>query len=271
MDINLDAPAFTSTEVKEPITAEASQAESEQSEREQTPPPVDGGVPAIPETEEQKVPYSRMKSVIDRARDAERRAEEAEEALAQSRSARQNIAPEHDDTVHPYNGSLPVWWVKMYGDNDVAREAYSYELVRQEQIRDEAKREAIEAVRAERSQESQILAENERTIDERLEDLSMGMGRDLTEKEELALLDIVDEYTPKDADGNYSGDLLPMDKAWEIHTLRQSQGSKRTQKSRQVPTELTSERTDGEPNNSETDNKNWNPLNWNGYRSRIPK
>ena len=39
----------------------------------------------------------------------------------------------------------------------------------------------------------------------------------MTEEEEIAILEIVDEYTPKDKDGDYLVSLLPFEYAWEIY------------------------------------------------------
>lgn len=261
--VDLDQPAFTSEEVKVVPTAEAPQAESGEGQEQAT----SGADPVV---DEQKVPYSRLKSVIERAREAERRADEAMERLnSLERAPRYEERSERNDEVRPYNGSLPVPWVKMYGDNENSRLAYSYEVERQNELRDVLRREALDAVREERTQESQSLSQNERTIDERIEDLSYSLGRDLSEQEEGALLDIVDEYTPTGRDGKYTGDLLPMDKAWEIYNLRMSQQTNQVARQRRTPTALTSVRTDGEPGSKDA-SKDWNPHDWNSYRKRIP-
>ncbi len=54
-------------------------------------------------------------------------------------------------------------------------------------------------------------------IEDNLGDLAEYLGRDMIEAEELAILDIVDKYTPKDGDGNYAFDLLPFEYAWKIY------------------------------------------------------
>lgn len=53
-------------------------------------------------------------------------------------------------------------------------------------------------------------------INDNFDDLAECLGRDLTEFEQSAILDIVDEYTPKDDKGNYKFDMLPFDYAWTI-------------------------------------------------------
>jgi hypothetical protein len=67
--------------------------------------------------------------------------------------------------------------------------------------------------------------ENVEIIDERLRYLgTLVVGKDLTEEEQMAILDIVDEYTPKDKDGNYLCSLLPFDYAWEIYQIKNKKG-----------------------------------------------
>jgi hypothetical protein len=62
--------------------------------------------------------------------------------------------------------------------------------------------------------------ENIDIINERFRDLSAVLGKELTGDEESAILDIVDEYTPKDKDGNYLYPLLPFDYAWKIYRIK---------------------------------------------------
>ena len=260
--VDLDQPAFTSEGVTENPTADAPQAKSGEEGK-----PTSGGEPVAPVVEQQ-VPYSRFSETVKARREAEERAKEAEERyqlLLQQREENERNQPQSAPS------DLPSWWVKMYGDNENSREAYKYELERQQLVKSEARREALEAVRQERSQESEILSRNEQTIDNRLADLSYGLGRDLSEQEEAAILDIVDEFTPKDEQGRYSGDLIPMNKAWEILQYRVSQHSQRQQESRKTPTELTSARTQGEPNDKAKNDKDFNPRDWNAYKRRLPK
>jgi hypothetical protein len=62
--------------------------------------------------------------------------------------------------------------------------------------------------------------ENIGIIDRCLNDLEVMIGREITEDEELGILDIIDEYTPKKENGNYLGPLLPFDYAWKIYKLK---------------------------------------------------
>ncbi len=65
--------------------------------------------------------------------------------------------------------------------------------------------------------EDQRIEGNVAIIDEQFLELQDLIGRELSEDEQSAILDIVDEYTPKDKDGNFLCSLLPFDYAWEIY------------------------------------------------------
>lgn len=75
-------------------------------------------------------------------------------------------------------------------------------------------------------QESLRVSDNMAILDKHISDLCDSIGRLLTEKEACDILDIVDEYTPKDKDGNYLGPLLPFDYAWEIYEIQKESQSK---------------------------------------------
>jgi hypothetical protein len=64
------------------------------------------------------------------------------------------------------------------------------------------------------------LSEKEKIIDEKLAELEEMLDRKLSENEAMEILEIVDEYTPKDKKGNYLVDLLPFDYAWEVYKAR---------------------------------------------------
>jgi predicted RNA-binding protein len=70
------------------------------------------------------------------------------------------------------------------------------------------------------SDEDQRIEGNIGIIDEQFLELQEMIGRELTEDEQSEVLDIVDEYTPKDKDGNYLCSLLPFDYAWEIYEVQ---------------------------------------------------
>jgi len=68
--------------------------------------------------------------------------------------------------------------------------------------------------------ENQQIEGNIAIIDVQLLELQNMLGRELTEDEQSTILDIVDEYTPKDSDGSYLCSLLPFEYAWEIYEIK---------------------------------------------------
>lgn len=265
--IDFDAPAFVKTAEaetgSEKTTTEVSQTESGENKEQGT----SGPEPVV---EEQKVPYSRMKTVLDRARDAEREAEEANERYQELLQKRERSSSTTDHyEPEKFTGNLPSYWVKLFGDSESSREAYGLEQDRIAKIEERAEQRALEAIDKRYENENRAIAQNERVLDNRLEDFSMALGRDLTETEQSALLDIVDEYTPTGEDGKYLGELIPFEKAWEVYQLRQGTQQNSARERRGTATSLTSSRSEGEPTSQEKRNETFNPLDWNSYRRRI--
>lgn len=270
--VDLDAPLFPARG-EEGTATPASAPESEHTpEPTGNAQPTDGGNPSVPE---QNVPYSRFRDAIEARREAEHRAEEAEAREAHARERAERIAsePRPRRTETDFADSGYRAWATIYGDNENTRKAYAIELERQDGLREEMRREAVDAVRAERDTEARVVSTNVGLIDERLEDFSFNLGRPVTPQEESALLDIVDEYTPTDADGQYAGDLIGFDKAWEILQMRQNAVGQRASSARRTPTALTSSPSQGETTITDkaTADKNWNPRDWNAWQKRIPR
>lgn len=218
-------------------------------------------VPVVTPEEESKVPYSRFKKFHDRALEAE---EEAAKWREEAESLRERPAERL-----AVSDDLPPQWVKLYGDSDASKDAWAIQKQFNDDIRAQAKQDAIEALRNERQEEVSKVENNVAQIDESFEDLSAFVGRDLTDAEQSALLDIVDDYTPKDRNGNYAGELLPFDKAWEIYELKNAVNKAPKVQSRNTVANLLGNQTQGESVAKDEQNKNFNPLDWNAYKSRI--
>lgn len=244
----------------ETVTADASQAESEENEGQSA----SGTEPVV---EEQKVPYSRMKSAIERARAWETKAIEAEERAARIERESRNRPTSNE----PYAEAIKSRIIKLYGDNDVSKEIIEIELNRAKEIEEIAERKANEAFdRRSSSQKSEIEA-NERALEDNIEDFSMSLGRDLTPDEEDRLLEIADKYSPVGADGKYlSGEPLPLDRAWEIYEMEQSSKGQASKKSRSQATALTSSRSEGETT-TEAQSGEWYPGRWRDRLNGITK
>lgn len=272
--VDLDAPAFgkgsapADTTTSEPTTEVSQTKELGQDDAELVTRKLEAEEADNEEESEgeQKIPYSRFKTISDQKREAEARALEAQERLERILNEREQRVQEAEK---PEDEKLLGYMIKLYGDNENTREAYKVELERLAYLEKRAEQRAIESVKEYRENEAKALEKNEEIIDNNLEDLESYVGKKLTEKEQSGILEIVDEYTPKDEDGNYSGDLLPFDKAYEIYQLKNQTRTQASKKARSNATNLTSRNTEGEPNSVEKNNKSFDPLNWNSYRSRI--
>jgi len=74
--------------------------------------------------------------------------------------------------------------------------------------------------------EAYDIIKNVAEIDKNLDALAKHIGRTLTDEEQEAVLDIVDEFMPKNEDGNYFWPLISFEKAWEVYELRNQANKK---------------------------------------------
>lgn len=257
-EVDLNAPAFgpeamkadgTPKETVEPSVEEPKEEIEKESEV------------VEPSVEENKVPYSRFKKYHDLAKEAQ---EEALMWKSQAEALRQI----REEKVESTN-DLPDYWVEMYGDSEASKKAWGIQQRQNEQLKKEALEAAISAVREERESESARIEENVMTIDQNMEVLSEYVGRELTDKEQSALLDIVDEYTPKDDDGNYLGSILSFDKAWEIYELKNQAQSAPKKQARDSVAGLSGSKSQGETSITADKSKDFNPLDWNAWKKRV--
>ena len=56
--------------------------------------------------------------------------------------------------------------------------------------------------------------------------LSENLGRELTDKEQDDILDILDEFMPKNDDGEFLSALISFEKLWEVYELRKKVNAK---------------------------------------------
>jgi len=257
----LNARAFgedPAVDSKENSTAEASQAESAEKKDE-------ASSEADNSVVEQKVPYSRLKTVVERARLAEQKAEDAERRLQDLESRREESRGRSNE---PYEEAIAARIKKLYGYDTPERQKITDEIIeiqlaQAKELEERAERKAIEALdRRETSSRSEIES-NERVLEEKLEDFSLSLGRDLTQKEEDELLAIADQYSPTGEDGKYlSGEPLPLDRAWEIYEMKRDSQGQKSKRSRSEATELTGTSTDGDGDTKPADSESWRPGRW---------
>jgi uncharacterized protein with von Willebrand factor type A (vWA) domain len=210
--------------------------------------------------DEQQVSYSRFKKFHDAAKEAE---EEA--AYWKAKATAIETEPVH------YNEEMPSQWTKLYGDSEQSKEAWKVQQDLNRQIREDALREAREAVRNERYEEVQRTEENMETLDNNFETLEAFVGRTLTDKEQSDVLDAVDFLTAKDQYGNYAGALVPFEAAWDYVQAKAGSTKAPQRQSRDQVASLTGSQSQGEPNLSEKQerDKNWNPFAWDSYKTRL--
>ena len=219
------------------------------------------------EEEPAKVKYSRFKKFHDEAIQFRKEAEEWK-AKAEELSR-----PRTEVVVDPQDEAYKLW-MENFGDTETSRKAYENQLkidqIRENRALEKAREGAIEAVRNERYEAQEQEKENLSTLDDHLDQVSAVAGRDLTEKEEDAILDIIDEFTSKDGDGKYSGSLLSPDKAWEIYELKSKVSSMPKRTSRDAVASLSGNSTPAESQSViDERNKNFLPGNWGSWRDRL--
>lgn len=212
--------------------------------------------------EETKVPYSRFKNIHTRAIEAEAEAEKWRLRAEEIESSKTSVSTESYE-------AMPSEWKDLYGDSEASEKAWKIQQKREQAIEQRAYEAGQRGARELETLQREKVNSNLNVIDQNFESLSAFVGRDLSEKEQSAVLDIVDNYTPKDADGNYQGAIMDFDKAWEIYELKQNSGKSQTRQSRDNVASLSGTNTQGDTAVNAEKDKNFNPLDWNAYKSRI--
>ena len=190
-----------------------------------------------------RVPYSRFETVNERAIRAEERLKVLEEQL-QTKS-----------TVSDEDISVPAEWVELYGDSDAAKRAYALQLQSLERMREETITHTLEEIAKRQEAKQSEQEQNLEYIEDNLAKFQEKLGRDLTEAEESAILDIQDEFTPKDDKGNYIAPLLSADKAFEVYGLRTGNATAKKTIARRKVVAVTGSSSEGDNSNSFADFK----------------
>lgn len=252
----LDAPAFVSEsqEETESVTpTEESQTQEEVETTEDT---------ETSDEEEQRVPYSRFKTVHEKYKAAE---EELDRLRSQSQSSnRQETYTPPEPTA--FTGSLPRWWTDLYGDSDASREGYALHVDSIKSIEERASEKAYERLTAREREEQEKLTQNLKFLDEEFETLSASLGRELTESEQASLLDIIDEFTPTGADGKYQGAPISADKAYEIYEMRREKAEAKKRAARTKVAAIAGAKSEGEPSGSLS---NFQYGKWDAWRAKV--
>ena len=202
-----------------------------------------------------RVPYSRFETVNEEKIRAQERVKYLEEQISTSKT------PEVSQETE-----LPNEWVELYGDSDAAKRAYGLQMKINEDLQEKATQRAIERIDSRGQEEKKALESNLESIESSLSDFSESLGRKLSETEENAILDIQDEFTQKDSEGNYIAPLLSPEKAFEVYTLRQDKtvSSKKQAKNRVLS--VTGASSESDISSSSAD---YNAQNWGSWRNDI--
>lgn len=213
-----------------PVEADKPEAEPEAEAEEE-----DKG--AAVEQDPPRVPYSRFESVNEARIEAEAKLRLFEEAQERERLEKAAVkSPE----------GLPAYWVKLYGDSDASQEAYA---LRQQELTDirqslqSSIREDMVKEQAESEQRTETLVDE---WSNQIDDFAAKNKRKFTDGDTDAILDVMDELTPKDTDGSYIVEPIQfLARAVELHDLRTEKATAAKKASKQATAQLTAAKGEG--------------------------
>jgi len=202
-----------------------------------------------------RVPYSRFETVNERAIRAEERLKVLEE------QAKSSGKTESTEEI-----AIPDEWIELYGDSDAAKRAYQLQVSSLERMREESTNKILEDIEKRQLEKQQETERNVEAIDNSLKEFQETKGIKFTEADESSILDIQDEWTPKDEKGNYIAPLISVEKAYEILTLRQASAKADKVIARRKVVSITGSGNEGEgePQSSDYDAKAWG-----SWRSKL--
>jgi len=211
--------------------------------------------------EEDKVPKSRFLTMHQRAVEAEK----ALRTFEAERESRPEIAePISDDE------DLHKFYITTFGQTEMAEKLYQNELSRLNSIEERAAERAYERLSQREQQNEELITQRVSSFDAAFDELGVVTGKDtFTDEEQVAMLDIVEEYSPKDRDGKIPAEyLLPLDKAYEIYQL-QRETSKPDRSARNAIAGLSGARSQGAPANSS--DADWRPGQRGRWENKLPR
>ncbi len=218
---------------------------------------------ASPAGQDNTVPYRRFKKFHDEALQARQEAEEWKRRFEQAQTGYQPQMQSQETS-----DDLPAYWIRLWGDNEMSREAWKAQQEMNRELIAAARTESLTELQKMQSQEETRYQENLAALDDNLDLLGDYLGRRLTATEEDAILDIIDEYTPKDNNGNYAGAILPVDKAWEIYELKQNKAKAPVSQARDQVASLTGQQSQGDTSVS-TDDEKFVSGDWGAWRRSL--
>ncbi len=161
---------------------------------------------------------------------------------------------------------VPKWWSDLYGSQEKSKQGYEvWEAAQQDRDQGLIDK-ALKTIQARESQDSIAVKKEEENIDAEFDSFEEDSGKELTAKERIDVLNIIDEFTPKDDDGNYLGATIPVEKAYEILELKRSVPSATTQQRKQL-----AGITGGGGSGKSQSTQQFRPGDWGGWRRVVGK
>lgn len=197
------------------------------------------------DVEEARVPYSRFETVNERAIRAEKELELLREEQKQSK---QVTVSETDP---------PAEWLELYGDSDTSRRAWNVQQTldqkRLASIQEAAARSAVEGLEKRQAEQSKHESEIVSNMENAFDDFAAKNKRTFSDSEQSAILDVMDDLSPKDEKGLYLVDPTTyMERAVELYDLRLAKSTTKKNESKRRATSLASAGSEGEPSNQKT-------------------
>lgn len=209
--------------------------------------------------EESRVPYSRFETVLRRATEFEEKAKRTDELESRLKVLEQQTRPASPEEV-----VLPAAWKNLYGDDQNSKEAWKLQQQLWKEETERSRTEIIEGLRNQERAEIAEIQEIEQSIDEGLENIELKSGRTLTDDDKIAILGIVEEYSPQDENGSIIAPIS-LDKALEVFDAQKVAQAAPGRQARQKLASITSASSEGEPSSRSESNE---PPRWGNYQKR---
>lgn len=158
---------------------------------------------------------------------------------------------------------VPDFWKKLYGDNEASKEGYEVWAKAENEREQTYIDKTLKTLQQQQLQETQAVLKEEENIDNEFESFEETNGS-LSDKDKTEILGIIDEFTPKDEEGNYLGATIPIEKAYEILEMKRAIPSPATQQ-RKTLAGITGGGGVGKSNQSQP----FRPGDWGGWRRVV--
>lgn len=251
------ASKLTNEQLDIPIDEVVAQSEAEAPVESvpETPIEVEPETPEVktPEVEEEKVPKSRFLTMHQRAIEAEKALRQFAAERASEPEPQREVANDED---------LKKFYTTTFGATELADKLYQAELARLSAIEERATDRAFERLSQREQVEQRVIEDRVSSMDSAFEELSVVTGKDLSDDEQVAILDIVEKYSPKDRNGKIPEEyLMSLDDAYEIYQM-QHEAAKPNRSQRNAIAALSGARSQGAAGT--TADSEWKP----GMRAR---